>query len=327
MEDYKYKLSIIIPMYNAEKYIGNCLDSVFGSDLPASSYEVVVVNDGSADKGPVIVAEYIKDHPNLSYYCQENQGQSTARNYGIRVAKGEYVWCVDADDMLDKHLVPILELLNENRELDILAVQLKQVKEDGTFVKIECDQPALAHNMRMSGREAIIDGYNPSSVCALIIKKILIIERHLFFKVGITHQDVELSYRLFAHAEKVYFSDLHPYVYILHPNSTSQSSKPEKKIKYLSDDIVIIKSFQKLSKDFESKDKVLSEVIMTRSKDILFGMVYNLYVNRSKWKSNGINKAVINKMREAGLYPLTTQFGNWKKNLFTFILNRESLIS
>ena len=84
------KLSIIIPMYNAEKYIVDCLDSILKSDLPKGEYEVIIVNDGSKDKGPEIAQVYVSKHENFRYLTQENQGQSVARNYGIKEARGEY---------------------------------------------------------------------------------------------------------------------------------------------------------------------------------------------------------------------------------------------
>ena len=178
----------------------------------------------------------------------------------------------------------------------------------------------------MKGREAIINGYNPSSVCALVIRKDFLIKNGLFFKAGITHQDVELSYRLFAKANNVLFSDLIPYIYILHPNSTSQSINPQKKIKYLSDDITIIDSFKKLAESVKD-DNELYSTIKKRIRNIQLGMVLNLYRNRKVWKPLGINRTVIENMKEAELYPLSGNFGNWKKNLIKLFLNMDNFIA
>ena len=204
MDDYKYKLSIIIPMYNAEKYIGICLDSILGSNLLKEEYEIVIVNDGSQDKSPEIAQNYAAKYSNVTYLTQENQGQSTARNYGIKTCNGEYVWCVDADDAVEKDIIGILYLLKENPSIDILGIQLKDVDEDYTFICNSCTQPSLPHNKIILGRDAIILGYKPSSVCALITSRKFIIDNELFFVVGITHQDVELSYRLVSHASIVF---------------------------------------------------------------------------------------------------------------------------
>ena len=85
------KLSIIIPLYNAGKYIVKCLDSIQTSDLNIHDYEVIIVNDGSTDDGPEMAQRYAKEHENFFYYTQENQGQSVARNYGIHEANGKYI--------------------------------------------------------------------------------------------------------------------------------------------------------------------------------------------------------------------------------------------
>ena len=325
MADFKYKLSIIVPMYNAEKYIGTCLDSILESNLPKDNYEIVIVNDGSKDKGPDIVHSYITQHSNISYYTQENQGQSAARNQGIKVAKGEYIWCVDSDDKLDKNLNIVLEELKRHNHIDILAVQLKKVSEQNEPKGIECSQPTVQHNILMKGRDAVISGYNPSSVCALITRRDFVLQHQLFFKVGITHQDVELSYQWMTFANEVLFTYIIPYIYILHPNSTSQSINPQKKIKYVKDDIVIIQSFKALAEKVKN-DEELSETIINRSKNILFGLVYSLHTHKKVWSPLGVNKAVIAELKKEGLYPIKESFPNWKQNIIKYLLNIESFI-
>ena len=328
MVDYKYKLSIIIPMYNAEKYIGICLDSILDSDLLKEEYEIVIVNDGSKDKSPEIAQNYAAKYSNITYLSQENQGQSTARNYGIKTCQGEYVWCVDADDkLISEQLSKIIEAIDKYNNLDILAVQLQNVTEGGENLDIECCQPTLEHNKILSGVEAVLSGYNPSSICALITKKQLFIDNDIFFVKGITHQDVELTYRLMPCAERVFFSDIIPYLYIYHPNSTSKSMVPEKKIKYIKDDIYIIKSFRRLALSFKDTNPLLSSVIFNRSQNVLFGLVYSLYRNKKNWRILGINSAIIDELKKEKLYPMHGKFDSAKKMLFVrFILNTSCLI-
>ena len=323
MDDYKYKLSIIIPMYNAEKYIGICLDSILDSNLLKEEYEIVIVNDGSQDKSPEIAQDYASRYSNVTYLTQENQGQSTARNYGIKTCKGEYVWCVDADDkVISEQLPKIIEALNEYRNLDILAIQLQNVTEEGQYLDLECSQPTLEHNKVLSGVEAILSGYNPSSICALITKKQLFIDNNIFFVKGITHQDVELTYRLMPCATKVVFSHITPYLYIYHSNSTSNSIVPEKKIKYIKDDIYIIKSFRRLALSFKDINHQLYSVIFNRSQNVLFGLVYSLYKNKKEWGKLGINSVIIDELKKEQLYPMKGEFDSLKKSLFVrLILN------
>lgn len=159
-------------MYNAEKYIEECLDSILNSNLSKNLYELVIVNDGSKDKSPQIAKGYSPKFSNVTYLTQENQGQSTVRNYGIKTCQGEYVWCVDADDkVISEQLPKIIEALDEYKKMDILAVQLQNVTEGEQQLDVECSQPTLEHNKVLSGVEAVLSGYNPSSICALIRKK------------------------------------------------------------------------------------------------------------------------------------------------------------
>lgn len=322
----KYKISIIIPVYNAELYIANCLDSIINSNLPKDNYEIVVVNDGSTDRSEEIIQSYLPLHNNISYLVQQNTGQSGARNNGIKSCQGEYVWCVDADDKLSGNWADLFSALASYPYVDILAFKLNKVTEQGESKGFECSQPTVVHNQIIKGRDAIISGYNPSSVCALLIRKSLMTSNELFFRERITHQDVELSYRLFAHAGDVVFTDIAPYIYILHPNSTSQSIKPEKKIKYLSDDIVIINSFKALAESFKKSDETLYTTIQQRVKNVQLGMVLNLYSNKAKWAPLGISQAVIEAMKKADLYPLKGDFGSFKKNILKRVLNYERFI-
>ena len=316
-------------MYNAEKYIGICLGSILDSNLLKEEYEIVIVNDGSQDKSPEIAQDYALRYSNVTYLTQENQGQSTARNYGIKTCQGEYVWCVDADDKVISELLPkMIEALDEYKNLDILAIQLQNVTEEGQYLDVECSQPTLEHNKVLSGVEAILSGYNPSSICALITKKQLFIDNNIFFVKGITHQDVELTYRLMPCAMKVVFSDIIPYLYIYHPNSTSKSMVPEKKIKYIKDDIYIINSFRRLALSFKDINPQLYSVIFNRSQNVLFGLVYSLYKNKKEWGKLGINSVIIEELKKNQLYPIKGEFDSIKKNIFArMFLNFEFMIN
>ena len=315
-------------MYNAEKYIGICLDSILDSNLLKEEYEIVIVNDGSQDKSPEIAQDYAARYSNVTYLTQENQGQSTARNYGIKTCKGEYVWCVDADDkVISEQLPKIIGALDKYKNLDILAVQLQNVTEGGQYLDVECSQPTLVHNKVLSGVEAVLSGYNPSSICALITKKQLFIDNNIFFVKGITHQDVELTYRLMPCAMKVVFSDIIPYLYIYHLNSTSKSMVPEKKIKYIKDDIYIINSFRRLALSFKDINPQLYSVIFNRSQNVLFGLVYSLYKNKKEWGKLGINSVIIDELKKEQLYPMKGHFDSLKKSLFVkLFLNIPCLI-
>ena len=91
------RLSIIIPFYNVEKYIAECLDSVYNQDISEEEYEVICVNDASPDNSRNIVLEYQKKHSNLTLVEHEvNKKLGAARNTGRKIARGKYIWNVDS---------------------------------------------------------------------------------------------------------------------------------------------------------------------------------------------------------------------------------------
>lgn len=129
------KLSIIIPVYNAEVFLERCLSSVFNQDLVASIYEVIVINDGSKDRSKEIILDFQSKHPNLVFIDQENQGVSAARNAGLDVAKGEYITFVDSDDEIHENTFQYIISVLENEDLDILYPKIDTYSENGKFIE------------------------------------------------------------------------------------------------------------------------------------------------------------------------------------------------
>ena len=117
------------------------------------------------------------------------------------------------------------------------------------------------------------------------------------------------------HAKFVMFSNFIPYLYIYHPNSTSKSLVPEKKIKYIKDDIYIIKSFQKLALSYKQDNLLLYKVIYNQSQNVLFSLVYSLYKNKKTWCNMGINTAVVAELKKEKLYPIRGKFDSIKKTI------------
>ena len=122
------KFSIIVPVYNVEKYVKRCLDSIFNQTY--KDFEVIVVNDGSTDKSMNIVKKY-KD---VKIINEENRGLSHARNNGVKNARGDYILFVDSDDYINKDLLKELnKSLNNNP--DVVRFQVQSVDEYGNMTK------------------------------------------------------------------------------------------------------------------------------------------------------------------------------------------------
>lgn len=103
-----YKVSIIIPVYNVEMYLVHCLDSCLQQDLSYDEYEIIAINDGSTDNSLSILQDYADRYPNLKIVNQDNRKQGAARNRGIEIATGDYIWFVDSDDWLEPNVLNYL---------------------------------------------------------------------------------------------------------------------------------------------------------------------------------------------------------------------------
>ncbi len=98
-------LSFIVPVYNAERYLPECLDSLLNQGIPHSEYEIICVNDGSKDGSLEVLRSYQSRYPNITVIDKENGGVAAARNDGLAAARGEYIWFVDSDDFLKEHVL------------------------------------------------------------------------------------------------------------------------------------------------------------------------------------------------------------------------------
>lgn len=112
------KYSVIIPIYNAEKTLARCLDSILRQ--PFSDYELLLINDGSGDGSGEISAAYARRYPQIRYFPKENGGVSSARNLGLEQAKGEYILFVDSDDYVSQDYFALLSHTLESNAVDLL---------------------------------------------------------------------------------------------------------------------------------------------------------------------------------------------------------------
>ena len=123
-------LSIIVPVYNVEKYIKPCIESIFKQGLDEDSFEVIIINDGTKDKSMEVIADFISQHQNITVIHQVNQGLSVVRNNGIAVAKGEYILMPDSDDLLiENSLKPLLEKAIETKA-DLVVADFLTMKDE-----------------------------------------------------------------------------------------------------------------------------------------------------------------------------------------------------
>lgn len=132
--DYTYIVSIIIPVYNAEKYLEKCIESLLNQTIFLQDMEIILIDDGSTDGSAEIYQEYVQKYKNIIAIKQENQGVSVARNAGIQAAKGKYIMFLDSDDTLSCETVKnVTDFFDAHyNEIDLVTYPLKYIKENET---------------------------------------------------------------------------------------------------------------------------------------------------------------------------------------------------
>lgn len=151
------KLSFVAPVYGVEKYIGECLDSLFNQDIPESEYEVVCVNDCTKDRSADIIREYQKKHPNLRLINHEvNKKDNASRNTGYRAAVGKYIWFIDPDDYIAPNCLGTILKVCEENQLDSYHWSIRN-----TQGKMMC---TLHDSVVRTGPQTIYDEWNEANI-------------------------------------------------------------------------------------------------------------------------------------------------------------------
>lgn len=219
-------LSIIVPVYKVEQYIRKCLDSICSLPIfKAGQIELIVVNDGTPDHSMTIVEEYKNVYPDIIIINQQNQGLSIARNNGLDIAKGEYIWFVDSDDVvLDKDLESVIsDLLNTKP--DIYTTQLCRFNEETEIKEIDKYNKYMNPYTIIRGSDYLFDEGRLGPVQQYLYRRTFLTDNKLLFEPGVYHEDGDFCLRTFYMANRVYISDKVIYQYFYRAGSIMQSIK------------------------------------------------------------------------------------------------------
>ena len=223
-------ISIIVPAYNVEKYIKTCLDSLINQTY--SNFEIIVINDGSTDQTEKILNEY-ESNPKIRIFSQKNGGLSAARNQGLNLANGELVCFIDSDDSvksdyLEKLAAPFFE--DSNIDITVCGYQEK-------FENSEINH--VLKSQKITGAQATKDllikqqDFNILAWNKLYRKK-LFSNNHIEYPAGQIHEDNLTTYKLFSHAQKVFYISDVLYIYQrTHSEITKNLYSKEKTLKRL----------------------------------------------------------------------------------------------
>lgn len=217
-------LSVIIPVYNAEKYIGECLDSLLKQDLSPQDYEIVCVNDGSRDNSLSILEGYAQKHPSIRIISKENGGVATARNTGLEAAQGDYIWFVDSDDLIKENSFSRLKAVAQDRDRII-------------FGAYEFTDNLTEEDLRLSREEKLTTNtsYYDSVVWRCLLRREFLNQHNLHFRYPqITHgEDGLFMYEVTLQNPTAVETEEVIYFYRLHSGSADAAATPEKQLRRL----------------------------------------------------------------------------------------------
>lgn len=205
------KISIIIPVYNAEEYLEECLLSI--GQQTFGDFEILAINDGSTDNSLEILNQYQEKEPRLKIFSQENKGVSAARNLGLENATGEYIGFVDADDWLHSQTLGtyIIALSEENSDIVISQFLLKK----DNSIEQKCNVQIYDRQdveVKIFPKFIESDVYN--SVCNKLYKSDLIKKANAQFPVGVSiAEDAQFNHQVFSKALKVTEINFKSYFY------------------------------------------------------------------------------------------------------------------
>lgn len=262
------KISIIVPIYNGEKYLKKCILSLINQNL--KDIEIILINDGSKDKTNEICNELSMRYKNIRYYKIINSGCSFARNLGIKKAEGEYLTFVDADDWIDKDMY--LNMYNKaiKEKLDILICGYKKTNLKGEILNEKL--PELKNNPQ-DYIEFKSEWFN--SPGNKIYKTSLVKENNIKFLEGChMGEDMVFNVKAFNHAKEISIIKKSYYNYYVNENSVTRN--PEKRIEIYT----AIKEIKRIG----IKSKKIDECIRYHGILYPFGTIELVKENKGNWK-------------------------------------------
>lgn len=208
-------ISIIVPVYNAEKYLSRCIDSILCQTF--TDFELILVNDGSSDRSKEICEKYLKSDSRIRLINQENSGVSAARNNGLDNSCGKYIGFVDADDFIEKKMYEELYnvLIKTGADISVCGIKDVYSHESETLQKIESEVSVYTAEEAL---ECILSGklLTMYSVNKLYKKELF---DGLRYPVGKIYEDTVLSTQIFSKCGKIAYSSAILYYYFRNPGS------------------------------------------------------------------------------------------------------------
>lgn len=325
-------ISIIMSVYNVEKYLEECLASIFNQSY--KDFELIIINDGSTDNSLTIINKYLKKYSNIVYLEQQNKGLSEARNLGLSFAKGEYILFIDSDDYIDKEMFKIMIEKIESNKSDMVIIGHTEFYDDvkGNDCEVKLN---ISDSKSYSGLE-VANLMLECNIMGVAWNKLYKTEKlkkdNFYFESGRYTQDWYPIFKHISNLQKISFVNLPLYKYRL--RSTSTTSKKNKK--RLEDYYYAITSI--LNYVEENKEK-FNENSINKFKCITFnnllGLISSIYdiegskhyleIQKINLDPLNIKTSEIFKVKNLD-WKIKVYLIAWKLRIYKMVLNSENLI-
>ena len=257
-------ISVIVPLYNVEEYLEECLESI--KNQTYSNIEVILVNDGSTDNSQAICERYCQQDPRFHLINQENQGQSVARNNGVAASTGEFITFVDSDDVVSaKYLENLYAYMTE--EIDLIECEYRVTRTVFDTLK-ELENPQIV--FEGNSEEAVIKscnyGLSYSPICKLYRRKLL---EDFPFTTGIIYEDVYHGVGILKFIRKMVKIDYVGYYYREYSGSTMRREFSEKNLDIFTSSDKLVGLFVSDEKLIPYIGNFLVQIVTTHHKDFI----------------------------------------------------------
>ena len=249
-------LTIVIPVYNAEKYINECLDSIVTQNR--NDIEVILVDDGSSDKSLVICKEYAQKYGYMTVLTQKNTGSSSVgRNIGILKAKGKYIWFVDSDDFIASNSLELI--ISKLKGYDILYFDYYYKQKNSIYKKFSY----------IESYDSIFKKTATTSVWCCVYRTTFLKENNLSFPAGYYHQDDFFSLRALVLANSINHISYALYFYRADNPTSVMNKQSRKKIEDLYDITKMNMVFFQSKLSFNDFDSFIKEICVPKLLDYI----------------------------------------------------------
>lgn len=219
-KDKKYEklLSVVVPVYNTEKYLLNTINSIINARI--DNMEILIINDGSTDNCEIIIKKFLKEYPDLIRYIKkENGGLGSVRNVGLKEAKGKYISSIDSDDTINSNFFKEAEVYLK-RNIDVVIYDWLSINEDNS----EYETPAIEESLKEKSKyEGILYSSIMPSTCNKIIKKSILDSLNMKY-VEDKYEDLSLNPLVMLKAKTIKYINKPYYEYYLRSGSLMRTS-------------------------------------------------------------------------------------------------------